>query len=160
MQMTANIVAPCIGASAVAHLRQATRALHERVDAAFSRFDLADRGGYAGFLIAHAQATTAAERVLSGAENLPPWRPRTHLLVEDLDKLGSCAPAPMAFAAHEAEAWQWGVLYVLEGSRLGGSVLARRIYAGAPSAFCRRSISLANGAICCNRSISAPPARG
>ena len=121
--------------SIASHLRAATRAAHDMVDASFSRFDLADPDDYAGFLLAHARATAAVEAVLVRDTTLPPWRPRLALLLDDLAGLGLAPPPPLAFDPGDEPAARLGALYVMEGSRLGGAVLARRVLTGAPAAF-------------------------
>jgi heme oxygenase len=120
---------------AVARLRAATRSCHDHVDAAYSVFDLADRAHYGRFLRAHAQATGAAEASLIGHPELPPWRSRMPLLADDLDQLGLVLPAALMFEALDEEAWRWGVLYVLEGSRLGAGLLVKRAGSHVPVAY-------------------------
>lgn len=121
--------------SAVGRLRDATRPYHDLVDAAFSGFDLADRAEYGRFLLAHAQATCAAEARLRDDPALPAWRPRAQLLADDLAQLGLAMPTPLEFELPADAAWRWGVLYVLEGSRLGASILVTRTASEAPSTF-------------------------
>ncbi len=127
-----------------ARIKAATSAAHEIVDAHYSRFDLGDPQGYRDFLIAHAAIVPRCEAVLDGsgvAGLLPDWeeRRRTPALLADLAALdctaahADCAVAPLA--ASEA----WGMLYVLEGSRLGGAVLASRVRAN-PDARCRDAV--------------------
>lgn len=116
-------------------LREATAQHHERVDAAFAGFDLADAGSYLGFLSAHARVLPAAENSVSLGWDR--WRKRTPLLLQDLADLGAeplgGAPDCLLEDLNLAEpAAHWGVLYVLEGSRLGGSVLAEQVGAGFP----------------------------
>jgi heme oxygenase len=120
---------------AIARLRAATRPCHDQVDTAYSVFDLADRVHYGRFLLAHAQATGAAEASLIGAPELPPWRSRMPLLADDLDQLGLALPTALTFEASDNEAWRWGVLYVLEGSRLGAGVLVKRAGSDVPVAY-------------------------
>ena len=115
-------------------LRTMTRAAHDTVDASFSRFDLADRDDYARFLLAHASATAAVEGVLVRDATLPQWRPRLRLLLDDLAGLGLAPPLPLAFDPGDTVAARLGALYVMEGSRLGGAVLAKRVFDGAPAA--------------------------
>lgn len=118
----------------MAQLRQATGAAHERVDAAFSTLGLADRAHYAAFLRAHARALPAAERVMAAVPLAREIAFRTPLLTADLADLDVAPPAPLAFdVAGEARAW--GVLYVVEGSRLGGAMLARMVPEGLPSRY-------------------------
>ncbi|MEH3123908.1 MAG: biliverdin-producing heme oxygenase [Sphingomonas phyllosphaerae] len=113
--------------SAMAMLRDATGAAHEAVDAAFGAHDLALPGAYQRFLLAHGRALPAAERVMAAlpfARTLPT---RAALLAADLADVGTAQPAPLPFAPGGDEATLWGVLYVVEGSRLGGAMLARQV---------------------------------
>ncbi|WP_375270817.1 biliverdin-producing heme oxygenase [Sphingomonas sp.] len=124
----------------MARLRAATRASHDSVDAAFGAYDLSDRDAYRRFLVAHARALPAAESALGAlafARTLPP---RTLLLARDLADLGESMPPALPFALN-SEAALWGALYVVEGSRLGGVMLARSVGADLPS----RYLSAAHG---------------
>jgi len=120
--------------SAVARLRAETAAAHEAVDAAYARYDLADPDGYRAFLLAHARALPAVEMALAGAA-LPPWRERTTALSADLAALGVAMPAPLSLDPPTDPAAAWGMLYVIEGSRLGGMLLERQVGAGLPRAY-------------------------
>ena len=122
--------------SFVQSLRAATASDHETVDAAFGRYALGGATGYRDFLLAHARALPAVERVLTTSvpDGLPSWRPRTEALADDLTRLGTILPVPLAYSA-AGEAERWGALYVIEGSRLGGQVLARTVPAGLPTAY-------------------------
>nr|WP_269141474.1 biliverdin-producing heme oxygenase [Sphingomonas sp. IC-56] len=125
-------------------MREGTREDHERVDAAFAAFDLADRRHYAAFLHAHAEVLLPLEAALdaAGAEQITPdWptRRRGAQIREDLAFLRD-----VAVEAPQAEPVQWqldtpeavaGALYVLEGSRLGGKFLARQLPADFPRAY-------------------------
>lgn len=124
-------------ASASAHfrLREATAADHFQVDAAFARFDLGSAASYASFLQAHARALTPVEAALAGAQDLPPWRPREALLAADLAALGRSFPQALAFDPGQGDGALHGALYVLEGSRLGGALLFRRLGTGLPGAY-------------------------
>lgn len=109
-------------------LRAGTRAAHERVDAAFGRFDLRDRAGYAAFLRAHSLVLPSLEAALTlgGAEAvLPDWpeRRRTPALIGDLRKLEIEPPQPRPAPLLRTPAERLGTLYVLEGSRLGARLL-------------------------------------
>ena len=121
--------------SAHTALRAATADRHAQVDALFGGYDLAEPAAYAAFLTAHARALPAVEGVLAGVAGLPPVRPRSPLLVADLAALGLGMPAPLDLppAADQVEAF--GYAYVIEGSRLGGSMLARRVAEGLPRAY-------------------------
>lgn len=116
-------------------LRTATAADHQAVDDRFGGFALDDRDDYRRFLQAHARALPAVEQALAtgAGEPLPAWRRRTEALANDLAGLDAALPAPLRFTAHGAE--RWGALYVIEGSRLGGQLLARSVPAGWPAAY-------------------------
>ncbi|WP_234419215.1 biliverdin-producing heme oxygenase [Sphingomonas sp. EC-HK361] len=135
--------------SARSALRHATSADHERVDAAFSRFDLASRDGYGAFLVAQAAAHLPVEAALDAAgvaRVLPDWpqRRRGDRLRADLAAMGlePAAAEPAAGACIQAlsaaladEAGMLGAVYVLEGSRLGGVLLRRSVPDGLPVTF-------------------------
>lgn len=121
--------------SAMELLRGATGPAHEAIDAAFGAHDLAAPDTYRAFLLAHARALPPAERVM---QSLPLGRAlplRTALLSTDLDALGCAKPLPLAFDAPDDPAFTWGVLYVVEGSRLGGAMLVRQVPDGMPRAY-------------------------
>lgn len=126
-------------ADAHAILRRETRDEHDRVDAAFSRFGL-EGPGYARFLKALARAYLPVEDALAAtavARLVPGWREhrRGDALRADLGALG-LTPAPPLAAPHlPTDAHALGAWYVLEGSRLGGALLARQVAPGLPRAF-------------------------
>jgi heme oxygenase (biliverdin-IX-beta and delta-forming) len=111
-----------------------TAAAHARVDAAFGRFDLGHRESYVRFLQAHGRVVPAVEAAL-GQGWLPDWRPRTACLERDLAAFGHTLPLPIARALPSGAAERFGLLYVLEGSRLGGRLLLRRVGAGLPARY-------------------------
>lgn len=113
-------------------LRARTSAAHANIDAAFSQFDLHDRESYIGFLKAHARVVPALEAVLTDPE-LPRWRPRAILLQRDLKAFDHCLPPPLRIKKALSTAEKWGLLYVLEGSRLGGRLLLRQVTPEFPS---------------------------
>lgn len=120
-------------------LRRETRADHEAVDAVYSRFDLGAETGYRRFLRAQAACVGPVETALEGrgsrlVEDWPARR-RAALLLADLRDLGDDARPHPVLPAFDSDAAALGGLYVLEGSRLGGAVLARQVYAGAPRRF-------------------------
>jgi heme oxygenase len=123
-----------------AALRAATSEAHRRVDAAFSRFDLASEAGYRDFLLAQAEGFLPVETGLdeAGAETLlPDWpeRRRGDLLRADLAALNVTLPEPFPAPFFlSIKASMLGAIYVLEGSRLGGAVLKRTV----PGHFPRR----------------------
>ena len=110
-------------------LREATMANHERVDAIFSHFSLDTRKGYSAFLKAHARALPPLEALAR------PGSPRLPQLVQDLEALGEFLPAPLLMPTQAGEPFRWGALYALEGSRLGGAMLERRVAPGLPRAY-------------------------
>ncbi len=110
-------------------LRQATMDSHRQVDDLFSRFSLDDRDDYAAFLKAHARALAPLEALAQ------PQAPRLPMLARDLAAMGESLPAPLESPASDGEAYRWGARYTLEGSRLGGAMLARRVAAGLPRAY-------------------------
>lgn len=121
--------------SIVQRLRDHTRPTHDAVDAAFGAHDLTKRDDYARMLHAHALALPAVETALAAHPGLPDWRRRTPLLAADLADLGRPLPPPLAFTLPALPGSAWGALYVLEGSRLGGVMLARQVPATLPSRY-------------------------
>lgn len=122
--------------SGLAELRRVSRKAHEAVDEAFSRFDLADRKSYGAFLTAHAGALLTAETYLAKHTSaLPSWRSRSELLKDDLRQMGLGVPAARQDIFPEHDGLALGILYVLEGSRLGGRVLSARVAEGLPRAY-------------------------
>lgn len=120
-------------------LREGTRAAHDALDALFARFDLTERAGYADFLSAHAQALIPIERALDAraAQIVPDWpeRRRGSTLQADLAALGRAPPVSTPFALADDDAAVAGTLYVVEGSRLGGRMLAQRVAPGLPTSY-------------------------
>ncbi|GAA4012988.1 hypothetical protein GCM10022280_08820 [Sphingomonas swuensis] len=121
-------------ASARWTLRDATTEAHERVDRLFSRFDLARADDYRLFLEAHRAVLPGLEHSLAESnveEFLPDWprRRRADSLAADLRDLGLSDSVEDVTAPALSRASAIGLLYVLEGSRLGGAVLARRVSA-------------------------------
>lgn len=126
--------------SARTAIRAATAADHERLDGLFEGFDLGDAGSYGRFLIAHAAALLPVEAALdaAGADRLiPAWteRRRGEMIRADLAALGLALPELTAFEPLDDDAACWGAAYVVEGSRLGGALLARRIAPGLPRSY-------------------------
>lgn len=115
-----------------AALRDTTRQDHARVDDAFAAFDLHDPQAYAAFLRAHAAVLPQAEAVVAQSGLWSEWTPRTPALLADLDGLATPPPAQLSTPLPTEPAGQWGLLYVLEGARLGGAVLAGRVSATLP----------------------------
>lgn len=122
-------------------LRNETAADHAVVDEIYSRFDLGEPHGYRAFLEAQYACFAPIEQALAvgGAGDLLddwPARRRAPLLSADLADLGADSPAPGPSTAPLATpAAALGAIYVLEGSRFGGALLARRLWTGAPARF-------------------------
>lgn len=116
-------------------LREGTRAEHGAVDAAYGGYNLADKDGYVRFLCAHARILPVAEHLLAPAGILPGWRGRTAALASDLAVLGLPMPEVLPVKLPSGAGARWGALYVIEGSRLGGAVLARTVGPELPSAY-------------------------
>jgi heme oxygenase len=120
-------------------LREGTRDAHDRVDAAFGAFDLSDPSDYRRFLRAHARAFIPVEQAIDciGIEAMvPDWtgRRRADRILADLQALEETAPDLTPLKLTDTDA-ALGALYVLEGSRLGGAMLARRIPADLPRTY-------------------------
>lgn len=120
-------------------LRRITRDAHETVDATFGRFDLADPDDYRAFLTAHARALPALEAWLDAhqPEDFRGWQAvrRGPALLADLAALGIAPPATLAIDLPDDIASVCGATYVLEGSRMGGALLSRRVPEGLPRAY-------------------------
>ncbi len=120
------------------HLRSATAALHERVDAYFAQFLQQGDKGYERFLLSSASAILPLEDALDKAgvsAVLPDWdeRSRSAALKSDLAELSLAPPVVDGVAGlplPSDEAYLFGVLYVLEGSRLGARVISRELEQG------------------------------
>lgn len=114
-------------------LRHEIEPLHHAVEAALARYSLVEPEGYRGFLLAQARAVLPIERVLDEAgviRILPDWpdRRRSQALRQDLRQLGEAVPVEALHCLTlGTPGQQFGTLYVLEGSRLGGRVLAQRV---------------------------------
>ena len=123
-----------------AALRRATAPDHERLDALFGQFRLDDPADYLAFLTAHAMALPAIEQALDAAgfaTLLGDWpaRRRGAAVTDDLATLGAPVPVPLAAPRLDDPAAQWGAAYVVEGSRLGGAMLARSVREGLPKRY-------------------------
>lgn len=114
-------------------LRAATSESHAALDAQVAAWRIETTVGYGAFLSASALAIAPLERALERAgvaEWLPDWpgRVRRTVLAKDLAALGLETP-PFATALVPSQDFGAGLLYVLEGSRLGARVLARQVSA-------------------------------
>ncbi len=131
-------------------LREATASAHSRVDDAFTRLNLGQRNDYRRFLTTHASVILPLEALAGQAgagQVLEDWpsRRRTGALQDDLAALGLQQPPLLLLGLHRGPAWVLGVLYVLEGSRLGAQVLRRRVLAGLDAECCAATAYLSHG---------------
>ena len=120
---------PDAGTSCHASLKARTGHAHGTVDGLFSRFDLGERDSYVDFLLAHGRVLPGIEAALRH-DGLPAWLPRTGRLAHDLGTFGHGMPQPVEVRTRPGLAWQSGLVYVIEGSRLGGRLLLRRVGPG------------------------------
>lgn len=114
-------------------LRAATADSHAALDAQVAAWKIETPLGYGAFLSASALAMAPLELALERAgvaEWLPDWelRVRRTALARDLAALGLEAP-PFAAAHVSSPDFGVGLLYTLEGSRLGARFLARQVRA-------------------------------
>jgi heme oxygenase len=118
-----------------AKLRAATADDHRRTEQSYGAFlaDLPD--SYGGFLQAHARALPAIGCALSAAIDWPAWRARWRALESDLAACDLDPPPTLTVTAAASRAEALGMAYVLEGSRLGSTLLLARIPAGMPKAY-------------------------
>jgi len=118
-------------------LRAATADEHRRTESSFAAIlaALSDAQSYGAFLRAHARAFPAVGRALSAGLDWPAWRARWHALESDLAALDLDPPPALSIAPVASRAEALGMAYVLEGSRLGSTLLLTRVPAGLPSAY-------------------------
>ena len=112
------------------HLRTATNDLHSDLDARLAPLITQGDTGYAKFLSCSAAALLPIERALGEAgiaAVLPDWpqRSRSEALRLDLSDLSLPEPSSPPSAKIGGRAFQLGMVYVLEGSRLGARLLLR-----------------------------------
>lgn len=135
---TSTRSSPACLADARAFLRDGTRAEHDRVDALFARLDLSARDDYVRFLVAQWRALQPVEQVLEregiGAL-VPGWDARAAALQADLHALDAQPHEPLPAPSLDGTPALLGAWYVLEGSRLGGRLLARQVGPDFPRAF-------------------------
>lgn len=121
-------------------LRAGTAECHNAVDNLFGRFDLSDPHDYAAFLTSHARVLPAVEQALENggiARLLPDWpeRRRRDMLESDLAVLDLQNPPALPFGPLKGDDALWGAVYVLEGSKLGGAMLAKRVPGELPASY-------------------------
>ncbi|SEM20857.1 Heme oxygenase [Pseudoxanthomonas sp. GM95] len=130
--------------SAARFLREVTAAAHTQVEALPHMPALADGtltpARYAQVLACHWAILAPWERQHAPwldalATQGWPYRRRTDALGHDLAALGASLPSAELGEAPQAQdpAQAWGMLYVVEGSMLGGRVIARQLRARQPA---------------------------
>lgn len=121
-------------------LRDGTANAHARVDALFGSCDVASEQGYAAFLLAQGAAWETLRPLLNDVSVA-----RADALRRDLDGLDLSRPRPLDGVCLPTEASP-GHLYVLEGSRLGSTLLLRDLSARAPALLVKASAYLTESA--------------
>ena len=124
---------PGQGRETLGALRSATSAAHARIESVLALEAPFSLSHYVRILQGFHSFLSAWEPALAAAlpESLAPWfdaRRRGPLVARDLRALRLPPPPATAFApALAGVAAAWGSLYVLEGSALGGQVIAQRV---------------------------------
>ncbi|WP_235399060.1 biliverdin-producing heme oxygenase [Sphingomonas sp. SRS2] len=121
-------------------LRRDTAQAHARVDALFGSCDFATEQGYTVFLLAQARAWETLRPLLDDDSMA-----RADALRRDLETLDLPEPEPLRDVSLPAKA-SLGHRYVLEGSRLGSTVLLRELAASSPELSARASAYLTESA--------------
>ncbi|TCA86800.1 biliverdin-producing heme oxygenase [Rhizobium leguminosarum bv. viciae] len=121
-------------------LRAQTADCHGAVDTLFGSFNLSRIQDYKAFLRAHARVVPSVEHALENGgigRLLPDWpdRRRAHLLAVDILELDDRLPILLPQPVLRCEAAVWGAAYVLEGSKLGGALLAKAVPDHLPSSY-------------------------
>ncbi|MBW3096403.1 biliverdin-producing heme oxygenase [Pseudohoeflea coraliihabitans] len=119
------------------HLRQETRAAHAAVDRIFPRQQIVTPVGYLHFLNVHASIVPAAEAHIcaSGhADDLPDLknRLRTDALLHDRRAMAGDEIIAAEVSFLHSRSAVAGLLYVLEGSRLGSKIIASWLFRHEP----------------------------
>lgn len=115
-------------------LRGATDHLHRDLDRITAGFKLGEIGHYRRFLQANAATLIAIEQLLENAgvaDLLPDWdlRTRREAILSDLNSLGSQVQPLALRRTAPTPPEVFGILYVLEGSRLGAQLLLEQVLA-------------------------------
>jgi len=119
---------PYAGGTAHEHLRAATHAAHARLNrlprlAALARGELGLEE-YGRLLADYHRLYAGLDPCLSGCDG---YVPRLPWLAADLDHLKHPLAPPLTFACPADAAARIGLRYVIEGSSLGGAVIAARV---------------------------------
>tara|TARA_Y100000815_G_scaffold104650_1_gene93547 strand:+ start:26536 stop:27111 length:576 start_codon:yes stop_codon:yes gene_type:complete len=113
-------------------LFQTTASLHHKVDNAFSLDRIVSRSGYSAMLLSHASVVPVVEAFVDATGHLGDLpqvdtRCRSGALRDDLAVLGLEMPASIDMSFLNSRAGVAGLMYVMEGSRLGATVIRRRL---------------------------------
>jgi heme oxygenase len=111
-----------------AFLKAATAEAHNRIESRYAAIFDVDQASYGRFLSVSARAVISLEHLISGSNTpVADWkaRSRTAAIAADLADLGIAVPVPARVPASASKSFLFGILYVLEGSRLGARQLAR-----------------------------------
>lgn len=113
-------------------LKSATAKHHEAVDHALGAMLNGTVDGYLRMLGTHANVLIPLEKTLddAGAEQLIgdwPSRRRTAALLEDLNDFGISPPTRKAMSFDSDRGSLAGIIYVLEGSRLGSRLILKSV---------------------------------
>lgn len=131
-------------------LRGATDHLHRDLDRIVASFRLGDATHYRRFLQASAATLIAIEQLLEGAgvaQLLPDWaeRSRRDPILADLHSLDAQAQPLALRRTAPTSAEVFGILYVLEGSRLSARVLLDQVLASSDENVRKASAYLRHG---------------
>ncbi|NUZ07000.1 biliverdin-producing heme oxygenase [Piscinibacter koreensis] len=135
MNLPASAAVPCAAStSVIAALRAATAERHAAIERLLRLDADFDRDHYARVVAGFDRFVRGWEPLIAAAlPGLAGWlaaRSRRAFLQRDMAALGNAAPRePMALPRLHIDSADaaWGSLYVLEGSALGGQVIARRV---------------------------------
>lgn len=122
-------------------VRAATLDDHKRTEESFAESLSQLPQSYGRYLQAHASAFPAVGRALSQAFDWSPWRERWNDLADDLAKLGLTPPPAVDLAPIRNPAEGLGMVYVLEGSRMGSAIILKSIPSALPTAYLRGGLN-------------------
>ncbi len=123
-------------------VRAATLADHQRTEDNFASLLAGLPNTYASYLLVHAAAFPAVGRALAPMAEWTPWELRWIDLQADLKSLGLAPPVPLDIAPARTADEALGMIYVLEGSRMGGALILKSIPDDLPAAYLRGSLDV------------------
>lgn len=124
-----QVSAPSASADGLlARLRRETSAQHADLDRTIGPEVARSRESYARFLASSFVAVSALEDAVQHALGADHRAERGALLRADLESLRVVVPRPRATVGPLVEAAAFGTAYVLDGSTLGGIVLAKMVH--------------------------------